>query len=61
MDETEREFTEEEACAIRKQAHAAYAVGSDNNIEIDSDANVVSSGEGGAWVAAWVYVPLGEE
>src|SRR4051812_10394330 len=40
----------------REQARQAYAVGSDDDIEIDSDAKVSPNDEGGAWVAAWVYV-----
>ena len=35
-----------------------YSLGSDDNIEIDDDA-LVSEGDGGAWVQAWVWVPAG--
>ena len=37
-------------------ARELYALGSDDNIEIDDDARV-SKGEGGAFVQAWVWVP----
>ena len=41
--------------AIRDWAEDKYAIGSNNDIEIDADA-VVSAGDDGAFVAAWVYV-----
>jgi hypothetical protein len=37
------------------RARDSYAVGSDDDIEIDEDA-AISKGEGGSWVAAWVWV-----
>lgn len=40
------------------EAREMYAQGSDDNIEIDDDA-LVSEGDGGAWVQAWVWVPAG--
>lgn len=36
-------------------AREEYAQGSDDNIEIDDDA-LVSEGEGGYWVQAWVWI-----
>lgn len=41
--------------ALIEQARELYADGSDNDIEIDSDA-VISRGDDGAWVQAWVFV-----
>ena len=41
--------------SARLQAEAKYADDSDNDVEIDEDA-AVSFGDGGAWVAAWVWV-----
>lgn len=38
------------------RARRLYAQGSDDDIEIDDDA-LVSEGDGGAWVQAWVWVP----
>lgn len=37
-------------------ARAAYALRSDDNLEIDEEA-LVSEGEGGVWVQAWVWMP----
>jgi len=36
-------------------ARAAYALRSDDNLEIDEEA-LVSEGEGGVWVQAWVWM-----
>lgn len=42
-------------------ARASYAVGSDDNIEVDDDARVSRvDGTNAYWVSAWVYLP-GEE
>jgi len=40
-------------------AREKYALGSDNDIEID-DSPATSTGESGIWVAAWVFVPNDE-
>jgi hypothetical protein len=42
------------------EARALYEVGSDDNIEIDDNAQI-NAAEGGTWVAAWVWVPDEEE
>ena len=42
--------------AIRATAKKLYVDHSDNNIEIDDEARISRNNEGGAWVAAWVYV-----
>ena len=41
-------------------ARKAYAHGSDDNVEVDDDA-LVSRGEDGVWVQAWVWVRNTEE
>ncbi|WP_155837275.1 hypothetical protein [Herminiimonas sp. CN] len=46
---------------IRQLAIEFWADGSDNDIEIDDNAAVRPNDEGGAWVAAWVYVRTGKE
>lgn len=43
-----------------ERARELYAVGSDNNIEVDGDA-IVSEGDGGVWVQAWVWVPYEDD
>ena len=45
----------EEHRRLLARARAAYAVGSNDDIEIDEDA-AVSKGERGSWVGAWVWV-----
>ena len=42
--------------ALVSTARTIYADGSDDNIEVD-DGAVISVGEDGAWVSAWVWVP----
>ena len=59
------EQSEQDANTYRKAAQAIYAGGtggqfSDGDINIDDDA-VVSESDEGAYVAAWVWVPKGEE
>jgi hypothetical protein len=49
----------EEHRRLLARARADYEVGSDDDIEIDEDA-AVSKGEGGCWVAAWVWVAVPE-
>jgi hypothetical protein len=39
-------------------ARERYAADSDNDIEIDDNAQATPSGEKGVWVQAWVYLPL---
>ena len=41
--------------SLLARARAEYEAGSDDNLDIDEDA-AVSKGEGGSWVAAWVWV-----
>lgn len=41
-------------------AREAYAHGSDDNVKVDDDA-LVSRGEDGTWVQAWVWVRNTEE
>lgn len=48
-------YTAEEA---RQRARADYATGDD--VQIDDDATV-SEADGGAWVAAWVWVPQDDD
>jgi len=43
--------------SLLARARKAYEMGSDDNIEIDEDA-AVSKGEGGCWIAAWVWVVI---
>lgn len=38
-------------------ARARYAAKSNDHIEVDDNADSCLAGEGGAWVAAWVFVP----
>ena len=47
-------MTDEEIIARARELYA------DDECEIDP-APVVSRSDGGAWVAAWVYVPTGDE
>ena len=42
------------------KARDEYAIGSDNNIEIDEDA-AFSQGEDGVWVSAWVWIQQTED
>ena len=44
---------------LRQRARDLYVVCSDNEIEIDDDAQISESDEG-FWVSAWVYVPKEE-
>ena len=53
---TRAQATPDEIDAARK----AYAHGSDDNIEVDDNA-LVSRGEDGVWVQAWVWVRNTEE
>lgn len=46
--------------ALREAAHDEYALGSDNNIEID-DEPAIAPASGGTWVAAWVWMPDDED
>ena len=41
---------------VRMAARRMYAAGSDNDIEVDDDAEVHENNEGGAWVQGWLYV-----
>lgn len=45
----------EDAEAIREEARAVYASPSNDDIEIDEGA-VLSPGDSGTWVQAWVWV-----
>jgi hypothetical protein len=38
------------------RARAEYANNSDDNIEIDDDAVVVPTVDGGSWIQAWVWL-----
>ena len=42
-----------------KRAHELYAAPSDNDVEI-AETPLVSEGEDGTWVLAWVFVPKEE-
>lgn len=41
---------------VRNTAREMYANGSDDDIEVDDNAEVRPNDEGGYWVQAWVYV-----
>lgn len=43
---------------IRSTAQAMYADPSDDDIEVDDDAPIHPSDDGGYWVQAWVFVRL---
>lgn len=45
----------EEHRRLLERARGLYAVGSDDDIEIDDNA-AISKGEEGCWVEAWVWV-----
>jgi hypothetical protein len=50
--------TDDRPRATPDQIDEAREMYSDDDIEIDDDA-LVSEGDGGAWVQAWVWVPDG--
>lgn len=57
----ETEALGEERCSrLRAFARQEYAEGSDNNIEVDPDAQCLEAGREGYWVEAWVYVDKGD-
>ncbi|HEY5214551.1 MAG TPA: hypothetical protein VIJ38_16170 [Acidobacteriaceae bacterium] len=41
---------------LLEAARAEYAEGSDDNVEIDDNAEIHRSTDKGFWVAAWVYL-----
>src|SRR5262245_35543477 len=47
--------------ALREQAielaRDRHAHGSDNEIEVDDNADISPNSEGGVWVQGWLYVP----
>jgi hypothetical protein len=47
----------EDLCTrLRTEARETYAKHSDNDVEIDDDAQCLQSGDNAYWVEAWVYV-----
>lgn len=50
----------EEVDALQQEAVAMYAIGSDDDIEID-DEPLLSAADDGTWVSAWVWVSGKEE
>lgn len=56
----DRELMRQALAALINRARELYADKSDDNIEIDSNAQL-SETDNGTWVQAWVWVPKDDE
>lgn len=59
LEDEHRAILSGERESLIERAQDLYASGSDDNIEVDPDAQV-SVSENGTWVAGWLYVPDAE-